>query len=510
MKKSFLISALLCSLFISCSSSPKIELEGERAVYRDISYTPKMLRKLTEKQVLEDIEYLKYIFPNLYAGYDEAVELGFNLEQICQDVTEAVIKEKEVDGTISRNSFGTILWQKFSAGFPLPDQHIMVWNSLKRHYSLFYSEVYFEKTEDGYLVKKSGVEEIKTGGKFTGNENNLFKMLADGQILYRFGIISNANVKTANLSVDNKDFFVRVETEESIESRQYWYNLKETERTLYFSLSDCEDVYGLNNEAKYIQKYFDEYLEKISRASEKNKTNLIFDLRSNTGGRYEFPAKILAAVLYPEHTKEEQEQIANLFSIKINENCKQLISPVTLQKKKELYNGEYKNHFEKTSKRNQEFLNAYWKSMKNNPVRTYIDSVQYDSEYSEFPETDFKGNLYILINRKTASASELGIGMAYLLKDMGINIQLIGEMSSGCVKYVSCGSIGLPNSGVYIYAGTVAGLSPIFNVPNFKGESKGFYPDYWATNENILENLIYCTGDNDLKEVLTGLEKSQL
>ena len=37
-------------------------------------------------------------------------------------------------------------------------------------------------------------------------------------------------------------------------------------------------------------------------------------------------------------------------------------------------------------------------------------------------------------------------------------------------------------------------------------EGIGFTPDYWSTNEDLLETLVAITGDKSLRKVLHGIE----
>ena len=40
---------------------------------------------------------------------------------------------------------------------------------------------------------------------------------------------------------------------------------------------------------------------------------------------------------------------------------------------------------------------------------------------------------------------------------------------------------------------------------NWKGETYGVYPDYWATSEEIVDTIVYLTKDEELRKViLTG------
>ena len=39
-------------------------------------------------------------------------------------------------------------------------------------------------------------------------------------------------------------------------------------------------------------------------------------------------------------------------------------------------------------------------------------------------------------------------------------------------------------------------------------EGIGILPDYWSTNEDLLQTLISITGDKNLQKVLSGIETS--
>lgn len=506
------LSSLMALALFSCASTTQLQPGEEYVEYIDILKPTKNLRYLSEDQIKEDCNMLKYLFYNSYAGYEELAANGFDLEKVIDQIqTETLKKRPEAKG-YDRSDFGSEILNGFAKNFNLLDQHISIWgNYLKNTYGVYYSDIYLEKKDNQYFVKKSEVENVKEGMLFTGIENNLFEMIsADGEILYRYGVLTNKNVKSANISVENETFLVKVRMDDTIPQTTAWNGLKETEDTVYLSLSDCVDVSGLSDRAKFTEVFFNEYLQKVSAAT-KGKKNIIFDLRSNTGGYCEFPAKILTAACYNQHSDDDKKQIEALFLNSIDENCSEIISPTTMQKRKEIYENRWKGQFERLSEEDKQEYKDYWKTMKHRAVRKFRPAANYQCNLTEFPETDFKGNVYILINRRTASAAELGTAMAFYLQNKGIKVQLVGENSCGAVKYVGMWGYVLPNSGIWINVGAVAGLSPIFDeIPQFKGESKGFYPDYWATNETILKTLIEISDDAALKEVLEGLDKGLL
>ena len=159
----------------------------------------------------------------------------------------------------------------------------------------------------------------------------------------------------------------------------------------------------------------------------------------------------------------------------------------------------------------QEYFKNYWKNMKRRPIRKHIPLKEYTSTLEAFPQPDFQGDIYILINKYTASASEFGIGMAYLLQDKGIKVHLIGENTAGAFKYGGMQTNYLPNSGLLVYTGVYFGESSGMKAnSNWLGEGFGFKPDFYACRENILSILILLTKDTELADCLKGLDREQL
>ena len=51
-----------------------------------ISSKNKAKNSVSEKEIKEDLKYLKYYFENMYAGYDLMVEKGFDIDKVCDAV----------------------------------------------------------------------------------------------------------------------------------------------------------------------------------------------------------------------------------------------------------------------------------------------------------------------------------------------------------------------------------------------------------------------------------------
>ena len=125
------------------------------------------------------------------------------------------------------------------------------------------------------------------------------------------------------------------------------------------SLGDCSQVNGKTDNAKVKSYAWDKFQNEISEAA-KNKKNIIFDLRSNHGGYYEYPAKMLTSVFYCNHTdKEELENIEALFENTITKDCTFLVSPLVMQNEKELYEKYWKSQFENMPEERQKFFKDY-------------------------------------------------------------------------------------------------------------------------------------------------------
>ena len=130
---------------------------------------------------------------------------------------------------------------------------------------------------------------------------------------------------------------------------------------------------------------------------------------------------------------------------------------------------------------------------------------------TELPAADFEGTIYVLTDPNSASCSEYTLALLhYMSKNTNIKICQIGQNTNGAVFYFNPHSVLLPNSGGWLYLPTAINKSSNFTAAGFKGEGYGWFPDYWCTNQNIVNTLVNLSGDKELEKVLQGLEKSQL
>lgn len=517
-----LISAVL---IFSCASTKPLA-EGEELVkYVKVPDKYENKKFLTPEELRQECDMLKYLLYNCYAGIEESMECGLDLDAAIEKIyKESMDKKDIVKNLISSEDFASVTRQNLANNMYIEDQHIAInGNHLKDSTCVFYSNVYFEKNDNGeFRVKKveeekekGGLKEkvnVNAGSLYTGNESNLFEMLTDEGVLYRFGVITKQRIKSAVMNVDGEKISVPVKTEKTIHQKNGWTGLKQTSDTMYVSLSDCFNFSGLSNQYGNAAEAFKKDLEKIAEAA-KGKKNIVFDLRSNTGGYPEFPTKILTAAMYNQHRDEEfSKEIMSYLINTVEDGVNLLVSPYIMQKRKDAFGKDNAlTIFDEFSDERKAFYKDYWKSMKRRPVRKFVNASDYKCNLKELPETDFTGNLYILINSQTASAAEMGTCAAFLFENKGINVKLIGENTCGAIEYISLWTHWLPVSGMSLYLPSAAGRSHTLNgIKQFKGEGKGFYPDYWATSDTILNTLYLLTGDEELKETLKGLDKEML
>ena len=520
-----------CALFLtatifSCASTSSLK-EGEELVeYKKNKYEVLNKKELTEEELRQDCDMLKYILYNCYAGIDEAIANGFDLNSTIDEIYSQALTKKSV-GKIPTGDFTAVIHDVMAKNLTNTDQHVSIGGrSIKPNYAIYYTNIFMQKRDGKFYVKeirevetenkKSAVKaqenpDVKIGMEFTGSESNLYEFMTPGGLEYRYGVFTNKSVRTVQISLEGKNYPVPTSNEKPISSKYAWTGLKTTNDTLYMSLGDCRQVNGIGEDAENKSFAWDNFTASI-RQSMEGKKNIIFDLRSNPGGRFEYPAKMLTSAYYYKTTdKEKIRDIEKLFSIIATQDMTEIVSPFTMQTEKELYEKKWKVFFDQMDEERKTYLKNYWKHMKSRPIRTQIPIKEYSSTLTAFPEPDFKGDIYILINRGTASASEYGTDMAYFLREQGINVHLIGENSWGAYKYGGMNGNSLPNSGIYVSCGLYFGESPsIKQNKNWLGEGIGFKPDYYAVNDTILSTLILLTKDVELADTLKGLDKEQL
>lgn len=458
--------------------------------------------QITKKEMEEDLQWMKYFLENAWINYDESVENGLDLDAVFDKIRSYAKPNFSHEGYITTFEFGRSIYSAFESEKTLNDYAFYLyydgyWHNPKNTYAIFYSDVYFEKIGDEYFVCESKVPEIKKGEKYLGIEKNLYKWSVNEDI-YRFAILANSNMTVASIKTSDGVKHVPV-SEHFVGDNNEHCNILSTEDSIYFSLSQ-----GRNDNGNYIEKNarfrekLDAMLPEIRSIVDKKK-NVIVDLRSSVINYDFYLTDAGTSVLFPwnETYRNECRQFWN--SLAYDQSI--LISPVTFRE------------FTMNSVRDRSdfFLKTYKKETRDAVIhgnKTLVHSSP--SGWTELPHFDrtpnFKGTIYVLMNKDTSA--ETAILSLLTATD---KVVLIGENTRGRLKYYSGGmSYYLQNSGIVMNFSYLRNNNPAvdFN-PKYK-EGYGIIPDYWRTNDKILETLIDLTGDNNLNDLLDGLEKGAL
>lgn len=481
-KKTILIPAILSCLFVfggitSCSQE-QTTYKNTRNYSYDLTNTKEYL---TQQEFDEDLDALEHLLSHTYVLYDKSVKKGFKMNAFLNS-----IKAKCPKSFNDLYSSSNLLKSIKSAGFehlPYKDSHLNLswgynYESVFSHHTVYLSNTYFEKIGKDYFVHSSDDENVKAGSKYKGKSENLYKCLTKSGELYRFGTMSDYAVELADLKLNTGTVTVKV----SHEQKYYAYTdtsyAKTEENYLYIKISDWafgenQDIEAMTNPRQMLAAI----KETAKTAAEKD--YVIIDLRGNPGGISYFAEELLYHIYFTNNPaligpftnnlKQANTGTINLISSEI------AYAGTRHSQISKLYAKEYDPDYTAP-----EYKGLEAKPAKNFPAYT--------------GEKTFNGKLIILIDSYSASASEMCIATARLIdKD---NVILVGENSAGCISYGGVYPYYLPNSGICLNLSNTDFSETAMFVQNEKwaGETYGFMPDYWATNETLKETVDLIMG----------------
>ena len=477
-----------------------------------------------------------------YAGYDDMVEKGFNLDSAIENIYNNTIKEMH-NGVVASSVLITNTVKELLEKNPLIDGHFGISGTYRNPYKLYFSDLYFEEKqtttetkyfltkiqreeidkEESFLKKKVPLTELPLNLEYTGSTQNLYKWFDGNKIIYRYGVFTNKEIHFAYIDLNNNKEKIPVYYFDRLESKTKNQSYKETNKTLYLSLQDFvfdngSDIYEFHG-----QKEFQNLLN-IANEKSRNKENIILDLRSNGGGEPIRLALLFANILYENYDFDTLNQIF-LYD---DENSNAIVSSTIAKARLQSIFYDIKDFFKKLKFRNkkekfeyEEYYDSIYK--KQNRIRNKqilpqlffpsrkMITVEPPMEEKPLPPTKFSGTIYILTDRYSASCSEYTMGVAYKLAEkLDFNVVHLGDNSNGAVYYVNPRSFVTPYSGLWFYMPTKKNVSRIFDHPNFKGEGLGWHPEYWVTKYNLANTLTNLINDPELPQMLVGLEKNHL
>ncbi|BDC94609.1 hypothetical protein [Treponema bryantii] len=502
-------------------------------------------KTITEKELEEDLEYLKYYFTYSYCGYAELVEAGFDIDALIADIKKDCDKNKH-GSTYDASDVRANIAKRVLQHHCIDDNHFAVCGESKLPNSLYFTDIYVKPLDTGdekkYIVVKNERDpfpekvlkrmnkyvpaDIQPGQFYTGPESMLYEWFDGKEKIYRVGTLSRQNVNNIQIMIDRKRVTAPVVSNNSLERAGKMQGMRETNDTLYISLVD----FMFGQSSKVInEKEFDILCEN-TRIKSRGKKQIIIDLRSNPGGYGYRAAMLYSYLFYNQHEEIPHNLIEYICQITedgeyismcptygkgfIYSKVKALLGKIKalkFQKKSKLTKTYFERYNEKIEKRFQhQFLKASVKELFI-PYSKAIKLDMPDPVITELPAPDFSGDIYVLTDKYSASCSEYSIAtLRNLAANSKVTIHHIGENTRGAVFFIDVNSFIMPNSGAWISLPTGRVYSDAFDHPTFHGEGYGWFPEYWVTHYNLLNTLCNLIDDPELETALQGLEKWQL
>lgn len=439
-----------------------------------------------------DLSYLKRVLKEAYAGYEYNVEKGFDFDAAIEKVRKLYLNkaaENQIDeNELSDELLADCINSEIVTKLKVPDNHFQI-GTKKTVYGFkpqkwYSSKIFFKKQGNDYYVASSRDFRIRRKSKYTGNVEHLFKVIKSNREYYVFGVFTNEKIEKAEISINNKIYITKVRIGNYL--KDYYpshLGMKKTKKSIYLSFSDC--VLNGNDRQSHTllsRKIYDNLLE----LKKHNYENVIVDLRCNFGGVVNNITPVLSAINFQgdyKNLSEVDKKIETYSASKFIDS--ELVREAGLQLAEE--NPAYKQYVEYDSIYDYQIAN---------PRKTYDFKPAY------------KGNIIIIIDFHSASASELFIAYSYMFD----NVYLVGTNSSGTIDFGDLLDYYLPESDVKLHLAARSFKDSDFlqKNPHWHGDTKGFYPDYWCTDSSLLPTLVAITKDKKLHRKLRGLYKHLL
>ena len=482
-------------LYGVCMAKPKI-ISSEPCEYREVlcdrdGYYNFIKDEITFNQALEDVELFTYLLENAYSGYDDLKSKEFKIQALRENFP--FTKENNVNTDELLSYFDEQLKPYINDfHFCLVGQNKQVF--YRAPIRIFFSDIFLLKSNDQFKVIKTDNPNIKIGDIYNDSPDYLFLYPSEGKDVYRLGMFLQNKEKKGNnfieLLFNNKKISVSCSKTNSQlkKSSDTSYKKIVTNESVYFYLPTLmEPNIHWDNFAKYEEMY-KRFVTLGLRYGEKK--NYIIDFRGNGGGNDLYCQKFLANLLFCESGKNEIKNYKK-YEKYMPFSSTNLYSPPILQAIK--WNGN------NLRKENDSYFNKIYKFMKkNNFNRIKIEN----SKKGINKKVNFSSKLIVIMDKNTCSSGESFVYLANPLLEEGKNLFYIGENSGGCFNYGNVMCYQLPNSGIAIYLPSLKMKSGIIE------ECKGYMPDYWAFNEDIVQALMNITGDVELSEKLEDINNN--
>ena len=437
------------------------------------------------KQIEDDLQSLKTYLSQGYVLYDDAVNNGFDLVKVNKLIKSDYNKNVKDKSKLDSEIFGWVLYLNLFENLDkanIVDMHTGIQfgdHGFLNYYGgncICWSNIYFEKKGNDYYVLKSNVSNIKQGQKYTGDISNLFRDYSFNTETYRFAKTLNIQKEDpkALISINNQGYEIQLYENKLIRTKSNHLSFIEGDTFVYISASDT----NLNTDSDNVadrDAAWNRIYEIENNLVHCNKSkDFIIDLRSNAGGYNDILCHFIAPIFYG-------KKYENAYSYKNTEKL--------LDNGKKYLHSELLNNVEKPGE------------------RYYTGNVLLSRCKLDLRDDVLQGNVFFLVNRNTASSCEAVINISKCINKS--KVVLIGENTMGCNLTSNSKHYILPNSKVVIKLPYTSYKESnyIYNLESYKGESYGFIPDYWTTNDSLLDTLSFVMKNTEILEKLSNLEE---
>lgn len=435
---------------------------------------PRALKQgnISKEDALEDTEYLFKILRYVYGAYGY-----YGGDKVFNQIKDDVFKSINTKDELSVNELNTIFVEQLSfitdghmsiGGTHINKKHILDYYcnqqiEVKKNNKGFY---FFIDNKKRYIKSINNDEEVEKYLKLSINE--------DGELLYYIGLLQNDEKAKLSLQIEynldseiKKDVIKLVKVEEKVYRNPTAFEQKTIEGIPVLICRKLSDK-GEENTLKYFAK---------SGSKVKNEKVFIIDLRGNGGGSdiwCDFWFENYTGAT-PQTGKSGMKRYSKLYLY-----GQKNIQDINVEPLLEKYDMPKLN----------EVVKSYYGSkidvLKNKNYDTWKVEVD-DSEWVNNEST-----IFVLIDKGVASSTENFVEQLRTLD----NVIFVGSNTTGATDISDEQKMYLPNSNLLVYFGV--GLDMKKDPPHFI-DGKGFEPDIWLNNEDILERVVKLCNQYNLK-----------
>ncbi len=452
------------------------------------------VEEISLEQMENDLEEFCYILENCYAGFEAAKIKGLNIE----NEKKAVISKLNKAPVVKLSDFAESLYQNFSPY--ISDTHFTIKSSNKntsinyhfiKNLNIYFSDLYVIKKDGKIFVNESPDKAIKTGSivQLENIADYLFEYPAKGKNIYRLGILSENNQSEIIIKINNKEVVLPVCRELS-NNEGFSFKIKECNKAIWIRYNRC--CYNNEDQKEQIQ-YFSNSADKC-----KNKDVIILDIRGNHGGDDSYSLKFYSDLYFNNKKKSEkflckyrapEKWIYSLASIKAAKYSLNRFCDLSVQSNKKMLNKIIK--LEKKFNRKPQLL-----------IERVLESKV------DFKEPAYEGKIIIITDNGVASSGESILEQAYLFFKKKNQLIQIGTNTAGCASFGNLLSYHLSNSGLQVTCGFTDCSENVSKSKKFKGEGKGYYPDYWCSVKDLrktIESVLNLNNEDNLFKFINDL-----